>query len=178
MYLKINFNNVVFLILAITFLSSSEIFAKGIFQYDAKLGYCHNQSGKPGLNPMIAKKLFHLSHTPINGTNSFLPVNAECVDFKNIDFLKVTGVQGYIDLINWNLRGANFNGAHLNLVRTYGDLSGADLSGAIMAYSSVIVIVDKYTKFSPAQQSRCTAEEGKVNWTGGFSSPYNTVCIN
>ena len=148
--------------------------ASSAYKYNVKTGQCLDKNGNRGLNPIVKQDLFHLSAQPIAGPNSFLPVNAECVDFSGINMIMTAGVEDYVDLINWNLRGAKFKKTDLNLVRMYGDLSGADLSEAIFAYSQVMVITNKYTKL----HSFCLSERGTLTWNSGYVSKYDTVCLH
>ena len=143
------------------------------FKYGPTTGKCHNAAGQFGLNPLVMSELFIPSTKFVpGGGRSFAPIDAECVNFIGFDFVNSIGESDYVYLINWNLRGANLNGAKLNLVRLYGDLSGVDISAANAGYSNVLPVFDKWTHLPEG----CQTDHGEIVWENGEKSVYDTVC--
>jgi hypothetical protein len=116
------------------------------YYYNSRLGGCYNSDGREGLNSANIASLF-ANPMPTGGINfRYYNVDAECVDLRSVNFSDYLG-QRYDELVDWNLRGAVFDGSQF----TFANLTGADLSGAqlgrmLVGYTLFSnVIIDPYT---------------------------------
>lgn len=121
------------------------------FKYDASKGYCVDANGKIGLSKVDLKALLKLDASSTSARPRISKVQAECADLAKLDLdMQVNTVsdrKNYVQMIDWNLRGANLNGANLSFgVLTNADLSGAQFDKAKLGYSNVSGKVDKATK--------------------------------
>src|SRR3989344_1398055 len=124
------------------------------FHYNETSGKCTNNDGVEGYNPVNTVNLFEKEHLigfdslelRKSSRKEYVNKNAECVDFHNFNFDIYIGL-GYSILKNWNLRGANLNGArfHFNHI-VNADLRGTQLDTFLFGYAHICGFADSFTQ--------------------------------
>ena len=116
------------------------------YKYNESTGKCLNKLGKEGFNTMNPRILFAhpVGKTKASG-GTYTGVDAECVDFSNVDLGHWIGI-AYAGLVTWSFKGANFQGTGFYFAGIAGsDLRGANLSGIQYGYAHIEGTTDNFT---------------------------------